>query len=208
AERLFAGLPGGELADPPPEAGPAEARTHVVDRPGVQTHIVTGGRAISHADPRRFALVLVSNALGGGMSSRLFQRVREELGLAYAVFTFQSFYRVGGTVGVYVGTRPEWADHAEQVIAEELRRVAAEGLTATELADAKGQMKGQMVLGLESPGGRVYRLALQELYNEPRRSIDDLMARVDAVTRDESAEVAAEFLDPERWLTVRLGPTH
>jgi predicted Zn-dependent peptidase len=208
AERLFAEVADGPAPEPAPAAPHLDVGTRRVERPGSQAHIVMGGRSISHADPRRFALVLLSNAVGGGMSSRLFQRVREELGLAYAVFTFQSFYRAGGTVGVYVGTRPEWADRAEEVIAEELRRVAAEGLTETELADAKGQMKGQMVLGLESPGGRVYRLALQELYNEPRRSIDELMARVDAVTRDETVEVAAEFLDLERWLTVRLGPAH
>ena len=206
-ERLFAEVPNGATPAPVAEAPALEAREERYERPGAQTHIVLGGRAVTHRDPRRYALVLASNALGGGMSSRLFQRVREELGLAYAVHTFQSFYRTGGALGVYVGTRPEWADRANAVIREEMSRAAREGLTPSELEDAKGQLKGQIVLGLESPGGRVYRLALQELYEEPRRSLDDLMARVDAVTMDEIEEVAAEFLDPERWLTVRLGPT-
>lgn len=208
AERLFADVPGGGSVTTLAAAPPVVAEDRWIERPGAQTHVVTGGRAISHGDPRRFAMVLLSNAVGGGMSSRLFQRVREELGLAYAVYTFQSFYRSGGMLGVYVGTRPEWADRAVEVIREELHRAATEGLTPTELEDAKSQLRGQMVLGLESQSGRVYRLALQELFDEPRRSLDELLARVDAVTMDETIEVAAEFLDPERWLTVRLGPTH
>ncbi len=207
-ERRFADAPGGgspaDVASPPSLV--AEERRF--ERAGSQTHIVLGGRSVSHADPLRFPLILLSNAVGGGMSSRLFQRVREELGLAYSVFTFQSFYRTGGTLGVYVGTRPEWADRAVEVIRAELRRVVDAGLTAAELEDVKGQVKGQMVLGLESPGGRVYRLALQELYGEPHRTIDELVARIDGVTMDDIAEVAAEYLDPERWLTVRLGPAH
>jgi predicted Zn-dependent peptidase len=188
---------------PPPGLEATETR---IERAGTQAHIVLGGRAVPHADPRRYTLVLLSTAVGGGMSSRLFQRVREELGLAYAVYSFQSFYRTGGTLGVYVGTRPEWADRAVDVIRTELRRVAAEGLTATELEDAKGQVKGQLVLGLESVGGRLYRLALQELHGEPHRTVDQALARIDGVTTEQTAEVAAEWLDPERWLTVRLGP--
>lgn len=206
-ERLFADVDGGGSppevpASPPPP--PTEAR---FERDGTQTHLVLGGRSVRQADPRRYALVLLSSAVGGGMSSRLFQRVREELGLAYSVFTFQSFYRTGGALGVYVGTRPEWADRAERVIREELVRVAAEGLTAAELEDAKGQVKGRMVLDLESPGGRASRLALQELYDEPHRTVGELIERIDAVTETDIAEVAAEHMDPERWLTVRLGPT-
>jgi predicted Zn-dependent peptidase len=134
--------------------------------------------------------------------------VREELGLAYAVYSFQSFYRDGGALGVYVATRPEWADRAVGVIREELQRVAREGLLAAELEDAKGQVKGQLVLGLESAGGRLHRLALHELQGEPQRTVDELLARIDGVTMDGIAEVAAEWLDPERWLTVRLGPAH
>ncbi len=187
---------------------PLEPSDRQVERPGAQTHVVLGGRTFPHGDPRRFALILLSTALGGGMSSRLFQRVREELGLAYAVYSFQSFYRAGGSVGVYVGTRPEWADRAVDVIREELRRVADEGLPAPELEDAKGQVKGQMVLGLESPGGRLHRLAMQALNEEPRRTVDELVARIDAVTTDQIEAVAAEWLNPEWWLTVRLGPTH
>ncbi len=206
-ERLFADVDGGGSPPAVPPAPPVTATAERIERAGTQSHLVLGGRSVPQADPRRYALVLLSSAVGGGMSSRLFQRVREELGLAYSVFTFQSFYRTGGTLGVYVGTRPEWADCAEEVIREELARVAAEGLTAGELDDAKGQVKGRMVLDLESPGGRVTRLALQELYDEPRRTVSEMIARIDGVTHNDIIEVAAELMDPERWLTVRLGPT-
>lgn len=206
-DRLFDGVPDGGS---PPEVAPAPpvpVADRQVERAGTQSHLVMGGRSVRQADPRRYALILLSSAVGGGMSSRLFQRVREELGLAYAVFTFQSFYRTGGTLGVYVGTRPEWADRAEGVIRDELERVAAEGLTAAEVGDAKGQVKGRMVLDLESPGGRVTRLALQELYDEPRRTVGELIERIDAVTHTDIVEVATEYMDPEQWLTVQLGPT-
>ncbi|MFO7892978.1 MAG: pitrilysin family protein [Longimicrobiales bacterium] len=206
-ERLFDGVSDGGSPPEVPPAPPVPGAERRMERPGTQSHLVMGGRSVRQADRRRYALILLSSAVGGGMSSRLFQRVREELGLAYAVFTFQSFYRTGGTLGVYVGTRPEWADRAEGVIRDELERVAAEGLTAAELGDAKGQVKGRMVLDLESPGGRVTRLALQELYDEPRRTVGELIERIDAVTHTDIVEVATEYMDPEQWLTVRLGPT-
>jgi predicted Zn-dependent peptidase len=206
--RHFESVGNGRLLRAVAAAPPLEPSEHRIERPGTQAHIVLGARTVSHGDPRRYALILLSTALGGGMSSRLFQRVREELGLAYAVYSFQSFYRTGGVLGVYAGTRPEWADRAVDVIRAELRRVVAEGLTPAELEDAKGQVKGQTVLGLESVGGRLHRLALQELHEEPHRTVDEILARIDGVTRDETAEVAAEWLDPERWVTVRLGPAH
>jgi predicted Zn-dependent peptidase len=207
-ERHFADAGGngvGDGVEPPPPLTPWEQR---IERPGSQTHIILGTRTVAHSDPRRYALVLLSMVLGGGMSSRLFQRVREELGLAYAVFSFQSFYRAAGSLGVYVGTRPEWADRAVEVIREELGGMAGEGLLPEELEDAKGQMKGQAVLALESPGGRLDRLAGQELRGEPHRTVDEVLSRIDAITIEQTAEVAAEWLDPERWLTVRLGPAH
>ncbi len=189
-----------------PLPAPAQPRELAVARSSAQTHIVFGAPTFAHGDPRRYALVLLSNAFGGGMSSRLFQRVREELGLAYAVYSYQSFYREAGVNGVYVGTRPEWADKATAVIREELGRVAREGLTPDELDDVKGQVKGQMVLALESTGSRLQRLAGCALYDEPYLALDTLVARVDAVTRDEVAALAAEYFDPDRQVVLRLGP--
>ncbi|HWV58851.1 MAG TPA: pitrilysin family protein [Longimicrobiales bacterium] len=191
---------------PVPEVQMLEPREVRVERATAQTHLVFGTQTFRHGDPRRYAMVLLSNAFGGGMSSRLFQRVREELGLAYAVYSFQSFYRQTGLWGVYAGTRHEWADHARDVITEELKRLASDGLTAEELEDAKGQVKGQMVLGLEASGGRLQRLASTALYDEPFLSMDELVRRVDAVTLDDVAAVAAEFCRPDRQVVLRLGP--
>ncbi|HEY8484814.1 MAG TPA: pitrilysin family protein [Longimicrobiales bacterium] len=203
---LFGGrVAGGEpLEVPPPRM--LEPREERLERATAQTHVVFGTQTFGHGDPRRYALALLSNAFGGGMSSRLFQRVREELGLAYSVYSYQSFYREAGVSGVYVGTRHEWADRAVEVIREELARLAREGLTEEELEDAKGQVKGQMVLALESTGARLHRLAGFALYGEPFLTVDELMARVDAVTRDEVAELASEYFAPERQVILRLGP--
>lgn len=182
---------------------PREVR---LERSTAQAHLVFGTATFPHHDPRRYALVVLSAAFGGGMSSRLFQRVREELGLAYAVFSFHSFYVRSGMSGVYVGTRPEWADRARDVVYEELERLAREGLTPDELEDAKGQVKGQLVLSLESPSARMHRLAGCALYDEPLVTLDDLVARVDAVSREDVAAVAAECFDPARQVVLRLGP--
>jgi predicted Zn-dependent peptidase len=144
--------------------------------------------------------------LGGGMSSRLFQRVREELGLAYAVYTFQSFHADVGMHGVYVGTGPETAREALEAIHVELAEIAAKGLPDAELAMGKSQLKGQITLSLESVSARMYRCAGVELYGEPYRSLDEMLALVDAVTSEQIAEVAHDFFAPDRQTVVSLGP--
>jgi predicted Zn-dependent peptidase len=140
------------------------------------------------------------------MSSRLFQRVREELGLAYAVYTFQSFHADVGMHGVYVGTGPETAREALEAIESELADVAANGLPDAELAMGKSQLKGQITLSLESVTARMYRCAGVELYGEPYRSLDEMLALVEQVTAEQVAEVAREFFAPDRQTVVSLGP--
>jgi predicted Zn-dependent peptidase len=189
----------------PPPVAQAATRRHV-ERDGVQTHIVVGSTTVPHEDERRPAVVLLSSLLGGGMSSRMFQRVREELGLAYAVYTFQSFHADVGTHGVYVGTSPDTARQALDAIQEELATVAAHGLPADELAMGKSQLKGQLTLSLESVSSRMYRCASVELYGEPYRSLDQMLAQVDAVSPEQIAEVARDFFDPARQTVVSLGP--
>ena len=178
-----------------------------IDRDGAQTHVVAGTTAVRHGDPRRFALLLLSTLLGGGMSSRLFQRVREELGLAYSVFTYQSFHADSGTHGVYVATAPDTAREALDAIREELQRVVVQGLPDSELAMGKQQLKGQVTLSLESVSARMYRAASVELYGEPFRTLDEVLALIDAVTPDEVAAIAQEFFDPSRMTVLSLGPS-
>ena len=195
--------------DPPLVVAPADAVRGTelrIHRPGTQTHIVLGSDTFPYCDERRNGLVLLTNVLGGGMSSRLFQRVREQLGLAYSVFSYQSFYRDGGMLGVYVGTSPDRASDAVAAIRDELARMAGEGLDAEELAKAKQQLKGQVTLAVESPAARMHRLAGFPLHELSYRSIDELLRDIDAVAQDAIAAVAAEFLPPERQTAVWLGP--
>jgi predicted Zn-dependent peptidase len=187
-------------------AVPALPSTAHFQRDGAQTHVVFGSATVAHGDPRRYAMALVSTLFGGGMSSRLFQRVREELGLAYSVFTFQSFHHDAGLHGVYVGTGPETAALAAEAIQEELARLAKEGLPDDELAAGKNQVKGQITLSLESVSSRMYRAAGVELYDEEFRSLDEVLALIDSIDRDSVAAVCRDFFAPEIQTVVSLGP--
>jgi predicted Zn-dependent peptidase len=192
------------MALSPPRAEAPSTR-HVT-REGAQTHIVAGAPAIPHGDPRRFPLLLLSMLLGGGMSSRLFQRVREELGLAYAIYTYQTFHADAGMHGVYVATAPESAGAALDAIRRELKSVVDDGLPADEVAMGRQQLKGQVTLSLESVSSRMYRAASVELYHEPYRTLDDLLALIDAITPEDVASVAKEFFAPEKLTVLSLGP--
>lgn len=189
----------------PPALAMAPVRKHV-NREGAQTHIVVGSATMAHSDPRRHALVLLSMLLGGGMSSRLFQRVREELGLAYSVYTFQSLHADVGMHGVYVGTGPETAREALDAIDSELATIARDGLPADEIVMGKSQLKGQITLSLESVSARMYRCAGVELYGEPYHTLDEMLALVDAITAEQVAEVARDFFGPDRQTVLSLGP--
>ncbi len=180
--------------------------TERVSRDLAQTHIVLGTDTFGYADTRRYPLMLLNTVLGAGMSSRLFQRVREELGLAYAVYAFHSFYEHSGVTGVYVGTRPATANQAAEAIRHELDRLTKEGLGGDALAEAKQQLKGQVTLGLESPSSRMYRAAGIVLYRQPYKSIDQILSEIDEVRTADVAAVAEEFFDPERQTAVWLGP--
>jgi predicted Zn-dependent peptidase len=198
--------PRDSLPADPPLATPLAPTVRHVEREGAQTHIVFGSATVPHSDPRRHALGLVGMLLGGGMSSRLFQRIREDLGLAYSVYTFQSFHKDSGNHGIYVGTAPDTAAEAVDAIREELARVATEGIPDDELAAGKSQLKGQITLSLESVSSRMYRAAGSELYDEEYRSLDELLALVDGISRDTVVEVCREFFAPDVQTIVSLGP--
>ena len=190
---------------PPPTA--SEAVAHHVERKDIaQTHVVLGGAAIAHGDPRRFAFALLGMLLGGGMSSRLFQKVREEMGLAYSVHTFSSSFADTGVHGVYLASAPDTAQSALDAVREILARVVQEGLSASDLAAGKRQLRGQLALSMEGVSSRMYRAATTALYNEPHRTIDELIALVDAVDQETVLAVAREYFDPSRQTLVSLGP--
>jgi len=177
-----------------------------ISRDSAQVHICVGTSTFPRSDPRRYASILISTALGGGMSSRLFQRVREELGLAYTVYTFQSFYAEGGLAGIYMATRPDTADQAVGEVVQELERMSHSGLSGYELAHVKNQTKGQVLLSLESTSARLHRLAGVAVYGEPYMTLDEICARIDAVTEEEVAELCREYYAPGLQTIVRLGP--
>lgn len=177
-----------------------------VARATAQTHVVFGTKVPGHEDPNRYPLALLSSALGGGMSSRLFQRVREEMGLCYSVFTYQSFYSVCGVSGVYVGTRPASADAAVEAISTELAKIASEGLSRDELDQTKRQVKGQVMLSLESTGSRLYRLASFALHDKPFLGLDGLLEKIDEVSVDDVHRAAERYYAPANQFILRLGP--
>jgi predicted Zn-dependent peptidase len=190
--------------DPVEAAGPHAE--HVSRKDIAQTHIVLGGQGIAFGDNRRYAFALLDMLIGGGMSSRLFQKVREELGLAYSVQTFSSSYADTGAHGVYLASAPETAQEALDAVRDVLRDVAMNGLSEADLAAGKRQLRGQLVLSMEGVSSRMYRAALTALYGEPYRSIDELKALVDAIDLEQVRDVARDFFDPDRQILVSLGP--
>lgn len=203
---LFGGTPRGSRIEDVAVPGRSRRGFEAVERGSAQTHLVFATDVPEHAHPDRYTHVLLSAALGGGMSSRLFQKVREGLGLCYSVFSFQSFYRARGMAGVYVGTRPATARRAQEAICAELDRLSENGLGADELEDVRRQVKGQIMLSLESPGSRLHRLASLELHDRPFVGLDELLGRIDAVGLDDVRRVARQWYAASEHFTLALGP--
>jgi predicted Zn-dependent peptidase len=184
---------------------PRPGRLTVRDKDTEQAHLVLGGAAYARNDPRRFALGVLNNAVGGGMSSRLFQEIRERRGLAYSVYSYTNQYADTGMYGVYAGCAPGKADEVLALIREELARVAEHGITDEEIARGKGMLKGSLVLGLEDTGSRMSRLGKGELLYDELLTVDQVLAAVDAVTPDEVRAVAREVYGQQPSLAV-VGP--
>ena len=194
------------LPAPPAPLVVTRGFSHVPRKDIAQTHLVLACDAPRHNDPRRHALSVASALLGGGMSSRLFQEVREELGLAYSVYSFYNTFLDNGQHGVYLATAPDQSREAYQVVCRAMASVAAGAMSDEEIATGISQLKGQLVLSLEGVSSRLYRAAEVALYDEPYRPIDVLLAELDAVTPAQVREACAEFLDPARCSVLSLGP--
>jgi predicted Zn-dependent peptidase len=183
----------------------AGAGTTLVSRSIEQANLVLGCEALARTDDRRFALGVLNAAFGGGMSSRLFQEVREKRGLAYSVYSFAAQHADTGMWGIYVGCLPAKADEVLAICSEEITRVVEGGLTDAELARGKGQVRGSIVLGLEDPSSRMSRLGKSELVYPRLEPVDEVLASIDAVTHDDVRAVAAEILTRPKALAV-VGP--
>ncbi len=185
-----------------------EIRPHTVvyDRPTEQAHIVLGTQGLQRQHPARFALAVLDNILGGGMSSRLFQKIREDRSLAYSVFSYHSMYVETGLIAVYAGTSPENTGAVLELIKEEIELLLEKGITPEELERAKGHIKGNLVLSLEDSGSRMTRLGKAEICQGEILSLDELLRRIDAVTADDVRRLAKDLFGKRQLVVTAIGP--
>ncbi|HWN82507.1 MAG TPA: pitrilysin family protein, partial [Candidatus Udaeobacter sp.] len=182
------------------------ANDHAIERDIAQLNLCLGAPGLAYSDPRRPALMVLNGILGGAMSSRIFQRVREDEGLAYSVFTDVDCHHDSGIFVCGMAVSPPQGKRAVKLVGEEFRRLVKDGLAPGELADMKSQFRGNILLGLESTGTRMGRLAKSLIYYGRPVPVEELLKRVDAVTEEEVIGLGAELLKPERFSLIALGP--
>lgn len=198
------GRPGGDTTDRSRPVPATPGTPHVRPRPTEQAHVVLGGAGLSHGDERRHPLRVLNVLLGGGMSSRLFQEIRERRGLAYTIYSFATSYTDTGAYGAYAGTTPGKVDEVLGLIRAELDGIA-DSVTDEEVERAKGTLRGGIVLGLEDPGSRMSRIGKLTSLGLDLESVDEAIAHVDAVTLDDVRAVARDVVAQPRHLSV-VGP--
>jgi predicted Zn-dependent peptidase len=204
--KAFGGRPAGSAgkASRPPKA---HGKLAVRDKPALeQAHITIAVPSYPLAHPRRYAASVLNNILGGGMSSRLFQNIRERQGLAYAVFSDMVPYSDAGMLSVYAGTGRRTVEKVLRLVAEEFRKMKEEPVSEEELRRAKDHLQGSLVLSLESSGSRMSSLARQEMYLDRFYTVEELQAELEKVTREEVQEIAREFFRPEKIAVTVVGP--
>jgi predicted Zn-dependent peptidase len=196
------------VAAPPVEPAPGEPSPSVrfQRKDTEQCHVCLGALGLPRSDERRFAVRVLDAIFGGLSSSRLFQAVREQRGLAYSVYSFSGMFTDTGQIGLYVGTRPDNLAEAMGVVTEELARMREEPATEEELDRARENVKARVVLALESSGARMNRLGASLLFGLPLLEADEVMARIDAVTLDDLRALSAELWAPERLSAAGIGP--
>jgi len=170
-----------------------------------QMHVCLGGEGIPRNDDRRFILSVIDSLLGGSLSSRLFQEVREKRGLVYSIFSFSNLFRETGLCGVYFGCRPDRLAEVIEVLRCELDRIAEQPVEAEELERAKEHLKGRMILGLESTSSRMSRLGKALLTQSEILNLDEIATRIEAVTAEDVRELAGRLYRPERLSVVGIG---
>jgi len=207
-ERCFPGSTASVTPDPPRAArrapsAPGGLVLHSEDTE--QVHLMLGVPGLARLDPRRAALEVLNTALGGGLSSRLFQQVREQRGLAYSVYSATTSYTETGQLSVYAGCQPDRLGEVVSVTRQVVAEVAAEGLTEAEVVRAKGALRGGLVLGLEDTGSRMNRIGRHQLDLGRQRSLRQSLDAIEAVTPEQVASVAVEVLS-QPFTTAVVGP--
>jgi predicted Zn-dependent peptidase len=170
-----------------------------------QMHVCLGGVGLARDDARRYQLSVLDSLFGGSLSSRLFQEIRAKRGLVYSVYSFSSMYQETGPTGVYLCCRPERREGVMETVGRELSRLVSEPVPADELQRAKEHLKGRMILGLESTSSRMTRLGKGVITNTEILSLDELAARIEAVTPEQVLELAAELYQPAKLSVVGIG---
>jgi predicted Zn-dependent peptidase len=203
-ERRFAGTEGGTAPDRK-VPGSDTVALEVVRRPTEQAHLVYGMRSVSRFDERRWPLAVLNHVLGGGLSSRLFQKVREERGLAYSVWSERAAYADAGSLAVVAGTAPEHVDEVLRIVQEELETLATSGVSGRELVVAQGNLRAEMLLSGEDSGARMSRIGASLLLHGEVLSVDEVLAKIEAVSLEEVQSVAAELAAAPRTLSA-VGP--
>jgi predicted Zn-dependent peptidase len=203
-DRRFDQRRGGKAPERSGPKRPAEPAVASL-RPTEQSHLVIGMRTCGRHDDRRWAVALLNHTLGGGISSRLFQEVREKRGLAYAVWSDRTHYEEVGALTVGVGTSPEHAGEVLDLIHRELDMLGESGVTERELAVARGSLRAETLLSLEDSGARMSRIGLGTLLHGSVLPVDEVIARIEGVTLEQVGEVAAEIASQTRTVST-VGP--
>lgn len=177
-----------------------------ISKPIEQTHMITGRRSLNFDHPDKYLLLLANTVLGGGMSSRLHQNIREKYGYCYAIGPFSQSYLDSGLYGVYVGTDQEYVGHVRKLIAAEFNRIQEELVDEKELSEAKSHLKGKLLLSQESTSNRMTRLAKSELYFNRFVPLDELVENIDAVKAEDVQRFSESFFDPEVFSETLLVP--
>jgi predicted Zn-dependent peptidase len=186
---------------------PYTATERVVERPISQAHLVLGTRSLGAREKGRPAMVVLNTILGGGMSSRLNQNIREKYGYCYQVYSFLNFHSDAGDFGVYMGTDSSKVDRSRKLILREVDRLAQTKVSARTLSQAKSQVKGSIMLGLEGMTNRMMRLGRQELFYERYSTLDEVMDEIASVTADDVQQIAQDVLPVDRFSVVVISPS-
>ncbi|HKJ32865.1 MAG TPA: pitrilysin family protein [Balneolales bacterium] len=194
SEHLFSSENKGREEDGKSIMTPYIPQKKILKRPIEQTHYILGKRSISSSDDNRYKLLLMQTILSGGMSSRLHQNIREKYGYCYAIQAFIQSFKDTGMFGVYIGTDKEYLDHVKELILKEFDEIRQNKIPKKELAEAKSQLKGKLLLSQESMSNRMTRLAKSEIIFDRYLTLDELIKHIDEVTADDVRDFAQKFL--------------
>jgi predicted Zn-dependent peptidase len=203
AEQALCGLPADQAV--PTVQAAYSGGEHRMDRPLEQSHIVLGFKSIGRHDPRYYSAVALANILGGGMSSRLFQEVREKRGLVYSVFSFHSAYDDDGQFAIYAGTGPERLQELVPVVCDEIKKITQSAVTAAELARVKTQMRSNLLMARESMMTRASQQAKHMIHFNHVLDLDTILSDIDAVNMD-TIQTLAGYIFSSRPTLAELGP--